>query len=168
MNYRPCPSVCPRCATNTRLRPVPRSIKSKAMYNSRVILVSSPSVRNREKTTVYKTCSEVDSIQGNVQASGFAHSNRRLACIRWRRKAQVVEKAGLSRTTHGFPSISFFVATMATTLARISKHASLASLHRLNVNPEAKLHSGDILSLPMCIASYPTVGNATQFCNTSN
>ena len=57
----------------------------------RVISVSSPSVRNQDKT---KTCSEDDSVQGNVQASGLAHSDRRRACIRWRGEAQVAEKQG--------------------------------------------------------------------------
>ena len=53
--------------------------------------VSSPSVFNRDKT---KTCSEVGSVQGNALALGFAHFDRRLACIRWREKAQVDEKKG--------------------------------------------------------------------------
>ena len=48
-------------------------------------------MRNRDKT---KTCSKVDSVQVSVCASGLVHSDRRVACIRWREKAQVVEKHG--------------------------------------------------------------------------
>jgi hypothetical protein len=56
--------------------------------------------RNQDMT---KTCSKVDSIQGNVQALGLKHSDRRPACKRWRGKAQVVEKDGY----HGpIPAIS--------------------------------------------------------------
>ena len=123
MDSRQFQSVSPRCATKTTLRPVPTLIQSKVTSESKVsrtligglrayggvgrlkplkrrvftdpffpaISVSSPSVRNQDKT---KTCSEVDSVQGNAQALGLAHFYRRLASIHWRRKAQVVEKQG--------------------------------------------------------------------------
>ena len=123
IDSRPFRAVPPRCATESRLRPVPKLIQFKAMYkprNSRTpigglrayggvgtlkslkkklsrthgfpaISGSSPSVRNRDKT---KSCPEVNSVKGNVLALDIVHSDRWLACIRWRGKAQVVEKQG--------------------------------------------------------------------------
>ena len=63
-------------------------------------MVISPSVRNQDKT---ETSFEVDTVQGNVQASGLVHSDRRLVCIRWREKAQVVEKQGFHRPIDSWP-----------------------------------------------------------------
>ena len=106
-------AVRPECATKTRLRPVPKLIPSKAVYKRLVshTLIAGlrayggvgrrKSLKSRAFTDPWlpahfgqfacgahpgqtNTVSEVDSIQGNVLALGLAHSDRRVACIRWR------------------------------------------------------------------------------------
>ena len=89
------------------------------------------SVLPRHATKTHNTCYEVGSAQGNVQASGLVNSDRRLSCIRWRGKAQVVEKQGFHEPTdfRQFPTDTPWCATK-TRLRSVSKFIQSKAVYK--------------------------------------